>query len=265
MKIANHIYAILVLLSTGSCRIPEKDPSSTNSAFKIPVLIQSPQKDTIEYFKADHLDETWYLYMGKHRFADTITIKDYRICDRNYRADLVNENHIRDLNNPASDGFQLFTDYNSSVYVKEDFLNKGQYYFPVYLVNETSRTKFFIGKDSYAFGIQEAVDTSDYDRWRPIEGRGFDFCGNGYFGMKVHPGEFIMILAPKYQGNDTGLMRIRLKIGESVYLSNSFEGRFSQRQFEAKKGTFIYDILKKNDPGTVQWGFYGGIPKTGDE
>jgi hypothetical protein len=201
--------------------------------------------------------------MGKHRFTDTVIIDGHRIKDGNYQGDMIGENNIWDSKNPASDGFQIFTDYKTTVYEKDDYFKKGYYYFPVYVANETSRTKFFIAKDNYAFGIQEAADTSNYDDWRPIEGRGFDFCGNGYFGLKVHPGEFIMLLVPKYKGTEKGLMRIRLKIGESIYLSNSFEGMFNRRQFETKKGTFLYDVVKRNDPTGMQRIFYGGIPKSG--
>jgi hypothetical protein len=240
----------------------EKKTSSNSSTFKLPVVLQNPTTDTIEFTKSDYLSETWFVFMGKHRFTDTVIINDHEIIHENYRADFVDENHIWDSMNPPSEGFQIFADYKTTVYEKDDYFEKGYYCFPVYVANETSRTKFFIAKDNYAFGIQEAADSSFYDIWRPIEGKGFDFCGNGSFGLKVHPGEFIMLLVPKYEGNEKGLMRVRLQIGESIYLSNSFNGMFNRKQFDPKKGTLFYDVVKRNDPTGIQRVFYGSVPKS---
>lgn len=142
-------------------------------------------------------------------------------------------------------------------------MSNGYFYFPVYVVNETSRTKLFIGKDSYVFGIQEAIDTSKWvsGEWRPIESRGNDFCGNGYFGLKIHPGEFVMFLVPKYEGSEKQTMRVRLQIGESIYISHSYEGTFNLKQFDVKKESWIYDRLQVDKSSTIQWMFYGATPK----
>jgi len=162
----------------------------------------------------------------------------------------------------TTDGFQIFPDYNTSVHNKRDFYPNFFCYFPVYVVNETSSTKVFFAKDSHVFGIQEAIDASNLsDEWRPIEARGFDFCGNGSFGVKVHPGEFIMFLVPKYQGEEKNAMRIRLQIGESLYISRSYEGTFDTSQFNIPNSPLFRHYTVDRKAISSYSGFYGAIPR----
>lgn len=253
---------ILFLLTLGACKHQDKSVISVCNNFNLPVIVQAPTKDTIEFKKSDFLNECWFSFYCKHKFTDTLYIDKHLKEDTTYRSDFI-LNYSRPYNNDTltTDGFQIFVDYKSTIYNKEVYLPKGEYYFPVYVVNETSRTKVFIGKDNYVFGLQEASDTKNYDLWRPIESRGFDFCGNGYYGLKIHPGEFVMFLVPKYAGKEKGLMRIRLLIGESIYLSQSFVGTFNRKQFNIKKDSWAYERLKEDKSLAIQRLFYGSIPK----
>ncbi|MBK6839003.1 MAG: hypothetical protein IPG90_12750 [Bacteroidetes bacterium] len=106
------------------------------------------------------------------------------------------KNEVWSSDTLRTDGFEIYSDYKTKV-SKIDYTGmKGKYFYPVYLVNHTPTTKVMIGKDSYVFAIQEALDTN-HD-WRPIEGSGFEFCGNGYWGLKIYPKEFLTFLIPKY-------------------------------------------------------------------
>jgi hypothetical protein len=258
-----HISLILVmLLVLGSCKQRRRGVEVPNKNFHIPVVVQPATKDTIEFVNSDFLNSAYFKYVGKYKFTDTIKFATQEVIDTTYGNDILEEYHRPHKNDSLStDGFQLFADYGTSIYNRVRYSKKGYYCFPLYVVNETSRTKVFIAKDSHALGLQEAADTSRYDTWTPIECRGFDFCGNGYFGMKVHPGEFVMLLIPKYEGNEKSEMRIRLQVGETIYLSQVYEGTFNRKQFFLKKDSWTYNDLKKGNAADMQWTFYGAIPK----
>jgi hypothetical protein len=256
------LIAILCLLPLITCKNQGKINIEVNRDFKIPIAIQEPTKDTIHLSKSDFLDHASFRFYGKYKFADTINLDKKLYAHEAYIDDFISEySGPRGDDTLTTDGFQLFADYKTNIYTKYRHEKKYNNYFPVYVVNETSQTKVFIGKDSYVFGLQEAVDTSYYDTWRPIESKGFDFCGNGYFGLKVHPGEFVVFLVPKYEGDEKQPMRIRLKVGESIYLSQSYEGVFNRKQFNIKKDTWSHRMLKEDKVSAIQWLFYGAIPK----
>lgn len=247
-----------------ACLNQDKKTVTISQDFHLPVIVQAQTKDTIEFRNTDFLNYSWFMFYGKYKFTDTLHFGEHTKQDTSYKKDFIWEySRPRQNDTLTTDGFQIFVDYKTTMYHrnKYEYPSKGEYYFPVYVVNETSRTKVFIGKDQYVFGLQEAVDRSSYDEWRPIECRGPDFCGNGYFGLKIHPGEFAMFLAPKYIGDEKNFMRIRLQIGESIYLSKSFIGTFNRRQFNIKKGTWVHSRLEGGEPSTIQSMFYGAMPK----
>lgn len=253
---------IYFLLLCGACKQKDQNAAMVNRDFQLPIVIQTPTKDTIEFKNIEFLDESSFIFYGKFKFSDTLYIDEHPKLETNYEKDFLSNYSRPGIDDPlTTDGFQIFTDYKTTIYNKRKYLSKGEYYFPVYIVNETSRTKVFTGKDNYVLGLQEAVDSSQYYKWRPIECRGFDFCGNGYFGLKIHPGEFVMFLAPKYNGKEKNLMRIRLKIGESIYLSKSFFGTFNHKQFDLNKGSWAYYRLLEDKASTIQWMFFGATPK----
>ena len=257
---------LILLLALGSCTQPHKAIEIGKRNFKTPIVVQTPVKDTLNLFKTDFLNVVWLEFYGKHKFTDSLQFVEHRERDTTYRNDLILEYSMPLKDDTlTTDGFQVFVDYRTTIYKREKYPSQGNCYFPAYVVNETSRTKVFIGKDGHVLGVQEAVDTSHLDAWRPIESRGFDFCGNGYFGLKVHPGEFVMFLVPKYEGDERQPMRIRLKIGESICFSHSYQGTFNSKQFNTKKDTWAYDRLKEDEASVIQWMFYGATPKGYDD
>jgi hypothetical protein len=253
----------MLLLLILSCKSPDKPATIVKKEFHIPVFVQRPSETAVTKLEIPCLNEDYFKFVGKHKFSDTIVWNN----DHDWEDAISANDYLREKSRPedddslSTDGFQIFPDYKTSVYYKHPLYDGPYWYFPVYIVNETSSTKVFYGKDSHAFGIQEAIDTTDWSRWRPIEGRGFDFCGNGDFGVKVHPGEFVMLLVHKYQGNEKEAIRIRLSIGESLYISRSYIGTFSAKQFEIDKRSFIYRHLKDSKDRHPFDLFYGAIPK----
>jgi len=248
-----------------SCTSPNPPAVSMRKGFHMPVIIQQPAEGTIEYEKADFLGDAYFKIAGKSKFTDTLNLDKYGLFLRDTTPEkdiLPEQGYSKPRDSLTTDGFQIFPDYNTSIHYKEEYYPNAHYYFPVYVVNETSSTKIFFAKDRHVFAIQEAIDTTEgWGQWRPIEAKGFDFCGNGYFGIKIHPGEFVMFLVPKYQGEGKNLMRIRLQIGETIYISRSYEGTFSTRQFDIAKASRFYRYLNDEKNRIPYSSFYGAVPK----
>lgn len=227
--------------------------------FRIPVIIQQPDTGSVVKRNVDHVIESSFYIYGKFPFKDSIAFIPTRLKNVIPADDLIHEYSRPKIEDTlATDGFQLFIDAASTLHFK--VYDTEEYYIPLYVVNETNRTKVFIGKDNHAFGLIEAVDTTIYD-WKPITCDQFDFCGNGYLGIKVHPGEFVLCLIPKFTGNHQGRMRIRLKMGESLYVSSFYSGTFNYSQFEIKKGTWPYDVMKEKPDAAIPSSFFGVAPK----
>jgi hypothetical protein len=135
----------------------------------------------------------------------------------------------------------------------------GNFYYPVYIVNQTPNTKLFIGKDSYVFAIQEALD--EKGNWRPIEGRAFDACGNGSWGLKIYSYEFVTVLLPKYEGDFKTKIRVRIKNRDIIYVSKPFEATINKKQFFLdKESDYYYRDLIKDKAKTIEQLFYGSVP-----
>ncbi|MBW8684706.1 hypothetical protein [Chitinophaga rhizophila] len=266
MKKQNLLTSIPILFLLLSCKSYIKPATNVKEKFHCPAVVQKQTKHPVACLEMDFMNEVFFEFRGKYKFTDTLFWDDDRPWqDSTSENDFINEQSQPEINDSLhTDGFQIIPDYRTSIYCKNHLYGETYCYFPVYIVNETSSTKVFYGKDSYAFGIQEAIDTSGSKQWHPIEAMAFDFCGNGSFGVKVHPGEFVILLVLKYQGELANAMRLRIRIGESLYISRSFIGSYSAKQFNINKDTRPYRNLKdrKNRPPFDL--FYGAIPKGHD-
>jgi hypothetical protein len=165
-------------------------------------------------------------------------------------------------------GFEMFANYEQTVFYNRYYNNKHfnndktlYSYFPVYFVNSTQTEKIFLGKDSYVYGIQEAVEKEAYDWYKPIESAGFDFCGNGCWGMIVRPGEFVVVLMRKYMGSYETEMRVRFSVGENIYVSKPFLGNISRNQFLISDSSYAHSVIKSNNDVPPFWLFYGANVK----
>lgn len=254
-----NIIIILIFSTLISCE-QQNTKKQKDRIFKLPVIISQPTKtDTIEYFKANFITHSWPKLAGKSKFCDTLKLAVRRDRDTTFAKDFIGEKGVWRSDTSKSDGFELFTDYKSTISRIKNDEKKGNYFYPVYVVNQTPTMKVFIGKDSYVFAIQEALDSNQ--NWRPIEGRGFDFCGNGYWGLKIHPNEFLTFLMPKYEGSYKTKIRVRIKIGDIIYVSKPFEGTINEKQFYLdKKNDYHYGRLRENKASAIQYLFYGAEP-----
>jgi len=235
--------------------------------FRIPIIIQDKAVNRVAYFAEEDVAEIWPKFIGQFSFNDSIYFNGESEKRESVTKDqFLWEQRALKFDTLSSDGLQVFADYESSViYCDKAVDTSAHFFYPVYLVNETADPKIFIGKDSYGFAIQEALDTTGYPRWYAIEGRGFDFCGNGYFRRKILPNQFIMFLFPKYAGSETTLLRVRVKVGEDLVVSKAFSGVINPKQFNIRKGGWFYDELKETKGASANWMFYGAAIKEIDK
>lgn len=258
------LVAMFVLVSCGQKQV------SQEQEFSFPVVHQTGASNSAEYFKANQIEWSQTRVLGKSKFCATLEIGNIftntePIFDESDRLEVASPSDTL-----KTDGFELHPDYNSNIYLEERnyiyleerFLEKYalKYFYPVYLVNQTPSTRYLLGKDSYVFAIQEALDREGI--WRPIERRALDFCGNGRWIEPIKENEFFVFLVPKYHGDFETKMRVRLKIGNSLYVSQPFDGRINMAQIEMPNTFFSeyaesYEIDKAT---AIEMLFYGAVP-----
>ena len=230
-----------------------KKPHITNSKY---------EQHTSVKFKHDSISEVFPRFVGKYKLAEKIDINSINrdtFSNDDFVSPLfrIKSNDTLDVN-----GFELEVDYKTTIkYCKYPKIDSTvREYYPVYFINSTANSKIFPIKDSYIFGIQEAQSLEHGYKWRPIEAQGFDFCGNGHWAMIVHPNEFVVILMKKYEGDFTTEIRVRVRLGESIYVSKSFEGTINQSQFQLKENAYLKTKLNESSGEAASWLFHGSMP-----
>lgn len=252
-----------VILILFGCSSKKQADTLIPDRFRLPAIVQQETSGNAAYFTEENVVEVWPTFIGQFKFTDFI---DYH-GEKEKRERLTKDQYLWEQkpfesDTLSSDGLQVFPDYRTTIIYQDKTVDSIRHFFyPVYIVNETAEPKLFIGKDSYVFAIQEAVDTSEYSSWYAIEGRGVDFCGNGYFRRKIEPGEFIMFLFPKYSGLEKTLLRVRINVGNGLMISKPFEGEINRNQFRIKNGSWYHDQLAKSKEAASNWMFYGAAIK----
>jgi hypothetical protein len=233
--------------------------------FKTPQITNTQFNDSTKStpYQAEFVTEVFPSFVGKFKFQEEVDINPEKRDTTIYKDFIYDFSQIRLDDSLDIIGFELIVDYDNPVKYNRYYQYDSTLYdhYPVYFVNSTKNDKVFYGKDSYIFGIQEAVDKEKYREWRPIEGRGFDFCGNGRWGLIVHPQEFILVLMRKYKGDYETEMRVRFEVGENIFVSRPFKGRINESQFSIQDSSYLKRRLQETDGKAASWLFYGAIPK----
>ena len=257
---------IKVIASLFFCTIfccKSHEPLGKVNKFRLPVLINSElqQRDSIKkyVYEYKYLTTVYPTFIGKFRFNDSIDInpkaKDTFLYNDNVR-------HVNDIKEINRSGLELFVDYETTIFYNwfgPESLTYFSYY-PVYLVNSTQSDKILFGKDSHVFGIQEAQDKENYNSWKPIEAKGYDFCGNGYWNIIIRPNEFGLVLMPKYKGNYKTKLRARIKNGDNIIVSNAYEGIINKSQFKVRDSSYLQKKLNQSNGLDAFSIFYGAVP-----
>lgn len=218
-------------------------------------------KDSLSFFEADNIIDASTFFINKFKFSDTVVIDNNVNRTIAFGSDYITGDSasLRKLRDTlSSDGLQVFADYKISIPFRGSSFSKAGIYYPVYVVNETNSDKFFTARDRYVSAIQEAKDKNQ--QWRPIESKRFDFVGNGRWGLIIHPKEFALFITAKYEGSYKTLLRVRMKIGDVIYMTKAFEGSINENQFHLKPGSYQYNEYKNNLSVSLTSRFLGSPP-----
>lgn len=249
-----------VILTIYSCERNE----SVMDEFEFPILTNSNfiKGDSSIKHNEEYISGTFPIFYGKYSFRRNIDIANWR-ADTTYQSDFYRGfGSDSNINRLDESGFELYVDYDQTFYFKTRNHRIAMEYYPVYIVNSTNNDKVFYGKDSYIFGIQEGVDKRNWPYWKPIEARGFDFCGNGSWKLVVHPNEFILVLMQKYEGDFETDLRVRIKNSDNILVSKPFKGTINRNQFRVEKGSYIESQIEKDNLFSL---FYGAVPLNEDD
>ena len=238
-------------------RIFNQAPTSAQDleAFKVPNIYRTDTLSKLMPRKVKYLQSYYPRFLGKYAFGDTL-FTDERWYE-NAEQDFLY--FMRDsLDYLASDGFQLIPRPDIELPNSDYKGNEPAAFFPVFIPNETADTKLLFGKESHVYAIQEARDS--FGDWRPIEHRGFDWCGVGSWELKVHPQEYVAMLMPLYKGNYATELRIIFKNGENRIISKPYRGSISYEQFYFEPGSEIKKWFKRNPLAMTLGKCYGSYP-----
>ncbi|MEM6721559.1 MAG: hypothetical protein AAF611_19690 [Bacteroidota bacterium] len=229
-------------------------------SFTIPHVYNS-DFNTTDSIEIDLIEVTQLLatnvgFMGIFKFGDSI--------DLNVKNDALRNIFIeKKFNDPVTEnsqtGLQLIVDYDTDVYRGvPDKLHFCAY--PAYLVNTSNTGKMLYGNGGHIFGLQEAMtDATDANSWKPIEMRSTMFYDEADNWQKIiQPQEFALLLFLKYEGTQKTYMRVRIKNGDEILVSNAFEGSINPLQCIPKEGSIEYQIIQEIHQGTAERDYFYG-------
>src|ERR1700757_421883 len=218
------VFFTLIVVLIFSCKRTEEVAKPIT--FKLPKFLRNEKNGIGKYFNSDSM-EIWKSFFFR---KDSITKQQTLPIAPFYPAKHKDSQEFHDIDiSDSTDGFELFVDNNSELYIRNPDRGESGIYFPVYIVNQTKSPKFFYGHDYSIYAIQEALDSNKI--WRPIECIGRGFCGVGAWRMKVFPNEFISVLFAKYTGTYQTKLRVRIRNGDNVLITNSYDGKINYFQF----------------------------------
>ena len=243
--------------------------STAPIAFHVPRVIHDAIPKGYQFVYHNSLKPGSSIFLGKYKWRENLMIPGDVWQYEHNPEDLVYDfiwkgkaDHFR------TDGFQLIPDYNSTIFYSSEPIGTregDQYwtYYPMYLVNETAETKYFIFKRNAVYAIQEAMDLDNVhtDAWWPIEYNKLTESKQGLCALKVYPGEFVLFIVPRYMGPVLTKLRVRLQNGDNIIVSNSFDGHFYPTQYLSDPEAPVHGIIERNDIMAIRSMFLGTMPK----
>jgi hypothetical protein len=241
---------VTLLWGCGDLRLP-RDP---NEGFKPPVIVQTVHPNSNPFSRVDSLRFYCPRVIGKFPFCDSLFLGLTDFKDSTSRIDCITDYKTSKINDLDASGLQLTCDYRQDVLEgRPDFDTLMG--FPAFVVNSTDKIKYMHGKDGHVFALQEAKARDG--KWYPIEGRCYDFCGNGRWATRMHPNEFFCFMVPKYQGSFKTQLRLRLQNNDVIYLSEPYEGTIQASQIASPENGYQLTASNEDDSLQLEWRFYG--------
>jgi hypothetical protein len=268
MKNQALLLALFFCCISGSAE--KKEAQAVRSEFRLPVLVHKTFPKWAGFLHPEYLSEMKSVYIGKFKWTDSLIVSadlfEYRSISGEDQ--LFQYEDVMDRGYLETDGLQLFPDYASSVAYTPEYSGYGEddgpmLYYPLYVVNETARNKYY-KYDSYrGFPIQEAIEISNNERvhWRPMESTKRIGCGNWEQTIRIRPGEFLLFLLPKYYGDIPTSLRVRMKNGPNILVSDAFLGYVRNSQLNIEKGSWQDGYIRSGYIRALEALFHGAVPK----
>ncbi len=236
-------------------------PHSTHFPVVINKYLRNP--DTIHYFESNELTNALPIFMGKHRLSDTILLKKPQTyLDESIPGyDLIKSETTYDSLDFS--GLEIVADYGTTfpMLYRETIEHERSEiyaYFPVYIINNNNTERYFNFESHFARGIQ----IKDTPFFEPIEFLEMPWlCFDMNYFVKLLPGEFVILLFKKYEGDIEGHLRILVQNGGIPIYSAPYKANYnkSQTNFGVQ-----YDNVIKPNPDTlshIYYYFLGRLPQ----
>lgn len=228
--------------------------------FKNPTIVQNLKSRKWIYFSDSTMIHLPGYPIGKSKFCDSLFLNSEEFFAKAENTDCVYDPKYR-IDSLDMTGFEVIPDNKTKIYFKRWGEAVENAYYPIYLVNSTSSSKYIYSPGETLPVIHEALDSNN--NWSPIEYRGTWGCGSGQRIQKINPNEFFMLFLPIYEGNYKTKLRVRINVGNCVYVSKPFDGTINYQQFFINKNEFK-EIKNGIIPANFDWdgnfNFLGGTP-----
>ncbi|MBX2876284.1 MAG: hypothetical protein KTR30_29460 [Saprospiraceae bacterium] len=254
-----YYWAIVIAFSLGwlihrQFYVPSKLPEPTPQAFKIPKISQHRWRQPLESFDINYIRKSEpYRYVGKFAFADSIFIPDDRLL---WSA----EDFLRydELPSQEAQGRGLQVKIDPKLILCGRRNDKTRAYLPAFIFNETPNPQYLVGMDWQPWHIIEAKDTQG--NWRPIQISIPSDCGTQMGFLKLKPQEFCILNLPVFVGDFATELRLRIRNGKQIMVSNSFPAKINQSQFNFSPTDPAKERVQKYPKKDWERFFLGSIP-----
>lgn len=247
------IIGLLSLIVLSSCSRSERSISSNEFIFPSIEVTRNGKainENILESINADSLKDQYSGYvMGKYSIDEKeIVINEINPDKKPLYYSTIN------LDSVQGDGLQIKIDTAQLVVDPWYYylLDKKTAFHPVILLNETSQTKAVSTITSRVLLLQEIYYE---DHWVAINNpEVFNFCGNNgnnNSSILLESNEYILLNAPIYSGKDLVKMRVRIKSGYNLYVSQPYISRINLSQ------VYLTDFAKETKERYIRNGSLG--------
>jgi hypothetical protein len=106
---------IIMLLFIAGCSTKQNQKLLASDMFKLPLIIQKENPDTVKAFHVDGMTGVYPQLIGKFKFGDTINFSKLgqrQMSEKDYLWEVQN---AYDSDSLSSDGLQIIPDYKTSI------------------------------------------------------------------------------------------------------------------------------------------------------